>query len=102
MFAAGDPLPVACAQADLGLPPAVLERLGPLRQAQVQRPTDCGRVARGSGPCEQGPARLGMPFAPQKNAHPALHVDDVAAARAELEAKGVEFFGDIVDSGLTL
>ena len=34
------------------------------------------------------PERLGMPFAPQKNAHPALHVDDVAAARAELEAKG--------------
>ena len=33
------------------------------------------------------PERLGMPFAPQKNAHPALHVDDVAAARAELEAR---------------
>ena len=29
-------------------------------------------------------------FAPQKNAHPALHVDDIDAARAELEAKGVE------------
>jgi catechol 2,3-dioxygenase-like lactoylglutathione lyase family enzyme len=27
------------------------------------------------------PERFGMPFAPQKNAHPALHVDDVAAAR---------------------
>ena len=37
---------------------------------------------------------MGMEFAPQKNAHPALHVDDVAAARAELEAKGVEFNGD--------
>jgi predicted enzyme related to lactoylglutathione lyase len=46
------------------------------------------------------PGRLGMPFAPQKNAHPALHVDDVAAARAELEAKGVEFFGDILDTGV--
>ena len=34
------------------------------------------------------PERLGMPFAPQKNAHLALHVDDVATARAELEAKG--------------
>ena len=30
----------------------------------------------------------------------ALHVDDVAAARAELEAKGVRFFGDIVDTGV--
>ena len=46
------------------------------------------------------PARFGMPFAPQKNAHPALHVDDVAAARAELEGKGVVFSGDIFDTGV--
>jgi catechol 2,3-dioxygenase-like lactoylglutathione lyase family enzyme len=46
------------------------------------------------------PAKFGMPFAAQKNAHPALHVDDVAAARAELEAKGVEFSGDIMDTGV--
>lgn len=46
------------------------------------------------------PERLGLPFAPQKNAHLALHVEDVAAARAELERKGVEFFGDIVDTGV--
>ena len=37
------------------------------------------------------PKKFGMEFAPQKNAHPALHVDDVEAARAELEGKGVEF-----------
>jgi catechol 2,3-dioxygenase-like lactoylglutathione lyase family enzyme len=46
------------------------------------------------------PARLGMEFAPQKNAHPALHVDDVAAARAELEANGVEFAGETLDTGV--
>ena len=46
------------------------------------------------------PEKQGMPFAPQKNAHPALHVDDVAAARAALEEKGVEFFGEIVDTGV--
>jgi catechol 2,3-dioxygenase-like lactoylglutathione lyase family enzyme len=46
------------------------------------------------------PAKYGMPFAPQKNAHLALHVDDVAAARAELEGKGVEFGGDTMDSGV--
>ena len=46
------------------------------------------------------PARLGMEFAPQKNGHLALHVDDVAAARAELESKGVQFTGDIVDTGV--
>ena len=46
------------------------------------------------------PTRLGMPFAPQKNAHPALHVDDVAATRAELETKGVAFAGDTLDTGV--
>ena len=46
------------------------------------------------------PARQGMEFVPQRNAHPALHVDDVAAARAELEAKGVEFVGDTFDTGV--
>jgi catechol 2,3-dioxygenase-like lactoylglutathione lyase family enzyme len=46
------------------------------------------------------PQRFGMEFAPQKNAHPALHVDDVAGARAELESKGVEFTGDILDTGV--
>ena len=46
------------------------------------------------------PERFGMEFAPQKNAHPALHVDDVKAARAELEGKGVVFGGDILDTGV--
>ncbi len=46
------------------------------------------------------PEQLGMPFAPSKNGHLALHVDDVAAARAELEAKGVEFLGDTLDTGV--
>ena len=30
----------------------------------------------------------------------ALHVDDVAAARAALEQRGVEFTGDILDTGV--
>jgi predicted enzyme related to lactoylglutathione lyase len=46
------------------------------------------------------PEKQGMPFAPQKNAHLALHVEDVAAARAELEAKGVQFAGDTFDTGV--
>ncbi|MGH7550679.1 MAG: VOC family protein [Gemmatimonadota bacterium] len=46
------------------------------------------------------PQRFGMDFAPQKNAHPALHVDDVAAARAALEAKGVTFHGESIDTGV--
>ncbi len=46
------------------------------------------------------PKQFGMEFAPQKNAHPALHVDDMAAARVELEAKGVEFAGETMDTGV--
>ncbi len=46
------------------------------------------------------PQKFGMEFAPQKNAHPALHVDDVEAARKELEAKGVEFAGETLDTGV--
>src|ERR671921_509017 len=37
----------------------------------------------------------------ERHSHPiALHVDDVAAARSELESQGVEFRGDILDSGV--
>ena len=46
------------------------------------------------------PARLGMEFAPQKNGHLALHVDDVDARRRELEQKGVSFFGETLDTGV--
>lgn len=43
---------------------------------------------------------MGGTFAPQKNAHPALHVDDIAAARQTLEAKGVQFTGETLDTGV--
>jgi catechol 2,3-dioxygenase-like lactoylglutathione lyase family enzyme len=46
------------------------------------------------------PERQGMEFSPSKNSQPALHVDDVAAARAELESKGVSFFGETIDTGV--
>jgi predicted enzyme related to lactoylglutathione lyase len=42
---------------------------------------------------------FGLQFAP--HTHPiALHVEDVHAARAELEEKGVEFAADTLDSGV--
>jgi catechol 2,3-dioxygenase-like lactoylglutathione lyase family enzyme len=42
---------------------------------------------------------FGIEFAP--HSHPvALHVDDVAEARAELEGRGVEFPADTMDSGV--
>jgi catechol 2,3-dioxygenase-like lactoylglutathione lyase family enzyme len=46
------------------------------------------------------PEKMGMEFTPQRNAHPALHGADVGAARAELEAKGVEFGGETLDTGV--
>jgi predicted enzyme related to lactoylglutathione lyase len=42
---------------------------------------------------------FGIEFAP--HSHPiALHVDDVEAARAELEAQGITFAGETIDSGV--
>jgi predicted enzyme related to lactoylglutathione lyase len=45
------------------------------------------------------PSAVGREFAPAPNPV-ALHVDDVAAARATLEGRGVRFFGDIVDTSV--
>jgi predicted enzyme related to lactoylglutathione lyase len=45
------------------------------------------------------PSQMGMPH--ERNPNPvALHVDDVAAARHRLEERGVEFRGDILDTGV--
>ncbi|MBS1869425.1 MAG: VOC family protein [Actinobacteria bacterium] len=44
-------------------------------------------------------AAIGREFAPLGGAI-ALHVDDVAAARAELEGRGVTFSADTLDSGV--
>jgi catechol 2,3-dioxygenase-like lactoylglutathione lyase family enzyme len=46
------------------------------------------------------PGRMGLEFAPQPNSIALLHVGDVAAARAELEGKGVEFTGETFDTGV--
>ncbi|HZO05573.1 MAG TPA: VOC family protein [Solirubrobacterales bacterium] len=44
-------------------------------------------------------ASIGREFEPRT--HPlALHVDDVEAARADLEAKGVNFVAETIDSGV--
>jgi predicted enzyme related to lactoylglutathione lyase len=42
---------------------------------------------------------FGIEFSPHR-VPIALHVDDVAIARAELESRGVTFMGDIIDSGV--
>jgi predicted enzyme related to lactoylglutathione lyase len=45
------------------------------------------------------PTRFGQEFRPHV-AHIALRVSDVAAERARLEEAGVEFFGEIRDTGV--
>ncbi len=45
------------------------------------------------------PTRMGAEFKPHPS-HIALRVADVAKTRAELEAKGVEFQGEILDTGV--
>ena len=44
--------------------------------------------------------RFGLEFQPQTSSIALLRVEDVAAARAELEAKGVEFVGETLDTGV--
>jgi predicted enzyme related to lactoylglutathione lyase len=43
--------------------------------------------------------QFGLEHKPNPNAM-ALHVDDVAASRAELESRGVQFAGEILDTGV--
>jgi catechol 2,3-dioxygenase-like lactoylglutathione lyase family enzyme len=45
------------------------------------------------------PEKVGMKYQPNVNPI-ALHVDDVAAARASLEGRGVSFSGDTIDTGV--
>jgi len=44
-------------------------------------------------------SKIGREFEPSTGAI-ALHVDDVEAARSELESRGVEFQGETMDSGV--
>lgn len=67
------------------------------------RPDDTARFEFWAGETCFGiwePDKMGITFAPQKNGHFAFHVDDVAAARTELEAKGIEFMGETFDTGV--
>jgi catechol 2,3-dioxygenase-like lactoylglutathione lyase family enzyme len=46
------------------------------------------------------PERFGEKFQPQPNSIVLLHVDDIEVARAELEARGVQFDGQTFDTGV--
>jgi catechol 2,3-dioxygenase-like lactoylglutathione lyase family enzyme len=44
--------------------------------------------------------KIGSEFSAPHTAHIALRVPDVAATRRELEAKGIHFEGDVLDTGV--
>ena len=46
------------------------------------------------------PVRMGIGEFARNATHVALHVEDVAAARRELESRGVAFHGDVLDTGV--
>ena len=46
------------------------------------------------------PTNIGQQFTAPHSAHIALRVPDVAATRADLEERGVEFDGEIFDTGV--
>jgi predicted enzyme related to lactoylglutathione lyase len=46
------------------------------------------------------PEKVGMQFVPQKGNPWPLGCDDVAAMRKALEAEGVQFFGETLDTGV--
>jgi predicted enzyme related to lactoylglutathione lyase len=77
----------------LGLPRSSLwQRAG---QEPVGAEFETGTVTIALIACE----RLGIEFQPNK-VPIALRVDDVEAARAELESRDVEFSGETIDSGV--
>jgi predicted enzyme related to lactoylglutathione lyase len=77
----------------LGLPrSSVWQRAG---QEPVGAEFETGTLTLALLSCE----RLGIPFQPHR-VPVALHVEDVEAARAELESRGVTFAAETIDSGV--
>jgi hypothetical protein len=61
LFASCAALPIASAEAHLGLPTHVLDRLGELFESELQVPTDFGWVTIGPGSFDQGTTGMGIP-----------------------------------------
>jgi len=75
------------------------ETLGLERSAEYGKFDGCEFDAGGLTLQVMSSAAVGREFEP--SSHPiALHVDDVAAAREELESGGVRFVADTIDSGV--
>jgi len=88
----------------LGIPSQDADRARTFyRDVLGMRPDEHGEYEQWAGHTCFGiwqPEQQGMQFVAQKGNPWPLGVDDVAAARAELEAKGVQFFGETLDTGV--
>ena len=58
LFACGHELAIPCAEPDLCLPAAGLNRCGELLQAQLEVPTDFGRIPVGPRTFDEGTTRM--------------------------------------------
>jgi len=92
----------------VSVPTADLERAVAFYGATLGLPRSVYRPERNFAEFETGdvtltvmdPEKMGVgSFKPNAN-HLALHVEDVAAARSQLEERGVTFMGDIFDTGV--
>ena len=91
----------------IGLPTRNLEAARAFYEGTLGLPCTAWRPDRHHGEFQAGnltlnilnPDAMGIEYNTSRNAI-ALHVDDVAAARATLEKRGVTFQGDIFDTGV--
>jgi catechol 2,3-dioxygenase-like lactoylglutathione lyase family enzyme len=87
-----------------GIPSQDAERArGFYRDVLGMRPDDHAEYEQRAGSTcfvVREPERVGMEFVAQTGNPLPLRVDDVHAARDELESKGVTFFGDTLDTGV--
>jgi predicted enzyme related to lactoylglutathione lyase len=88
----------------LGIPAQDAERARAFyRDVLGLRPDDNAEYEQWAGETCLGiwePEKVGMPFVAQKGNPLPLGVEDVPAARAALEANGVTFFGETMDTGV--
>ena len=88
----------------LGVPSQDVDRARAFyRDALGLRPDDHGEYEQWAGDtclAIWAPEQMGMTFVAQKGNPLPLGVEDVAAARAALEDKGITFFGETLDTGV--
>ena len=86
----------------IGIPSRDREQAVAFYRDTLSLPQDDDGDFRAGGTCFSvwEPETHGMDFVAQQGNPWALGVEDVAAARSELEGRGVQFFGETLDTGV--